>query len=669
MRETFPDTWVFWIHASTHGRYEQSVRDIADLARIPGRSESTADIYNLFRDWLREKASRKWLIVLDNADEVDFLVERFNGSVSLFERLPVCDQGNILITSRSMSSAERLVDMKARIPIPRMDRQQAAMLLQHKLGSQVAGVANTEDCEALAVALDFMPLAISQAAAYIQQRGTLSSVKQYLAKLDKKDQSKRSILDENFKDHRRDPEAHSAIMATWQISFEHLRRERQSATDLLSLMCFCDRQAIPSVLLQTLESDEKSNTTRLESNDNAGTSSAGDSATSPDVEEEFSKDIAMLKGFAFISNSSDSCTFEMHRLVQLATQRWLYNQGQAEHWKKVFIRNLDILFPSGDYETWETCRKLFPHAIAVSHLEITDREALLLKASICERGGRYANTRSLLGEAEEMCSTSYKIRAEIFGSENLDTLESMSKLAATYCSQGRTNEAEQLVLQVLKAKEKLFGPEHLETLPSLSQLANVYKHQRRLSEAEQLDIKVLQHIEALLGPKHPDTYDTMELLVTTYVEQERWSEAEQLHVKLLEARKAMLGPEHPDTLRIIGYLADAYIGEMRHDEAEQLLIKLVETSKSVLGPEHPDTLTSIRKLAVTYVEQGRWVEATDLLTQAVDKAQKALGPQHPDTELAILQLERVGLMQQLDALQKGLAISVDQRKDSETPGA
>jgi hypothetical protein len=57
------------------------------------------------------------------------------------------------------------------------------------------------------------------------------------------------------------------------------------------------------------------------------------------------------------------------------------------------------------------------------------------------------------------------------------------------------------------------------------------------------------------------------------------------------------------------------------------------------------------------------------LTQAVDKAQKALGPQHPDTELAILQLERVGLMQQLDALQKGLAISVDQRKDSETPGA
>ena len=42
-------------------------------------------------------------------------------------------------------------------------------------------------------------------------------------------------------------------MATWQISFEHIRQERPSAAQLLSLMSLFDRQGIPYHLLCKFE--------------------------------------------------------------------------------------------------------------------------------------------------------------------------------------------------------------------------------------------------------------------------------------------------------------------------------------------------------------------------------------------------------------------------------
>ena len=65
---------------------------------------------------------------------------------------------------------------------------------------------NRELDEALELtkALDHMPLAINQAAAYISQEWPLCSVQQYLEKLSESEKSKLSLLDLNEGDLRRD---------------------------------------------------------------------------------------------------------------------------------------------------------------------------------------------------------------------------------------------------------------------------------------------------------------------------------------------------------------------------------------------------------------------------------------------------------------------------------
>src|SRR5204862_4047757 len=103
----------------------------------------------------------------------------------------------------------------------------------------------------LAAALEYMPLAIVQAVAYISQRAPRFSVRQYLEEFRKSDRKKTNLL--NYYDGvhlRRDWEAKNSIIITWQISFDYIRQTRPSAANLLSLMSFYDCQGIPEGLLR-----------------------------------------------------------------------------------------------------------------------------------------------------------------------------------------------------------------------------------------------------------------------------------------------------------------------------------------------------------------------------------------------------------------------------------
>lgn len=57
-------------------------------------------------------------------------------------------------------------------------------------------------------------------------------------------------------------------------------------------------------------------------------------------------DVTMIRDFSFISLITNATVFEMHRLVQLATRKWLEDQSQLERWKGQSVINLNAEFPS-----------------------------------------------------------------------------------------------------------------------------------------------------------------------------------------------------------------------------------------------------------------------------------------------------------------------------------
>ena len=429
-----------------------------------------------------------------------------------------------------------------------MDEGIAMDLLRKKL----QGDFNEDDAKRLLHALDYMPLAITQAAAFISQRSPHTTISKYLQDLQKSDTDRARLLNKHVTDTRRDGKASNSIITTWQISFENICKERPSASQLLSLMCLFDRQGIPKSLLngRYQESNEIDNS-----------------------EDDFEDDIYTLCSYSLIGTDADATEFEMHQLVQFSTKSWLELRGEAEKWKGKFIATMDEEFPLGRYENWTKCQKLFPHVEKVLEYRPANQDYLQRWASIVFNAGWYASDKGNYGIAEKM------------------------------------------IKQAADVYKTALGPEHPSTLSSMDSLALIYWNQGRWKKAEELQVRVIETILTVQGQEYLDTLSSMNNLASTYRDQGRWKAAEELEVLVMETRKTVQGREHPDTLTSMSNLASTYCNQGRWKEAEELQVLVMETRKTVLGQEHPSTLTSMNNLASSYWNQGRWKEAEELDVQ------------------------------------------------------
>ncbi|KAF2715872.1 hypothetical protein K431DRAFT_199417, partial [Polychaeton citri CBS 116435] len=271
---------------------------------------------------------------------------------SRIESFPNSPNGSMLITTRHRLVAQRFADGVNVIALD-PDESHARELLQKKL--KHSGPAYS--VQALAAALEYMPLAIVQATAYINHRAPRCSAEEYLQELSRSDRARSSLLKEQPAELelRRDlHEAKNSILLTWQISFEHLRSTRQTAADLLALMSFYDHQAIPDFLVRPQVVNNPSD-------DSSASRVDSDSNSESTVDDTFEKDIDTLRDYSFISATTSS-SFEMHRLVQLGARLWLQDQDLHLLWEQKSLQRLDAMLPGATYENWETCRALYPHA-------------------------------------------------------------------------------------------------------------------------------------------------------------------------------------------------------------------------------------------------------------------------------------------------------------------
>lgn len=287
--------------------------------------------------------------------------------------LPESSNGSVLITSRSREAAFELVgDDEDILKVEPMSESYALALFRKKLRSE-----DEDGVLELLQHLDYMPLAISQAATYIRQRAPRVKVSTYLKDFQRNERDRASLLNIVVRDRRRDGKASNSVLATWQISFEYIRTDRPSAARLLSLMSFFDRQGIAEELI----------TSRYGEDDGA---------------VDFEEDIMVLRSFSLVALSIKNDVFEMHRLVQFATRKWLEQRQEQERWKETYIAIMADAFPPGRYENWRRCRMLFPHAVLVLEYRPTDEDIIRQWTAVLSNAAWYAAEQGSYDEAELM---------------------------------------------------------------------------------------------------------------------------------------------------------------------------------------------------------------------------------------------------------------------------
>lgn len=596
-KERQADSNVFWIHASTKERFEQAFKAISRKLQLSGWNNPDVNPLDLVSDWL--SGDTRWLLILDNADDSDVFFdqpptttfqhpESQSPTMPLVMYIPQTSRGgSILITSRNRDAAFRLTDnVENLIDVPYMIKEDATTLLCNKLPKD-----NSSDEEKFELVdlLEYLPLAITQAASYISVRRTRMTVARYSNLLRKSDR----ILLDDMGDLRRDPTIPSSVLLTWHISFDQINKENRSAAELLSVMSVLDRQGIPQYVLQNKDEDDF----------------------------EFEKRLAPLEEFSLITLDDSGQSFQMHRLVQMAIRSWLKRHGEIDHWKQNATNLITKVLPSSNYKNWKTWETLLPHSEVVLEYNFPNRASQLLHAKVLFCTASYLTGQGKYDTATERCQHALNIQVDIMGEGDIGTVDALLLLARLKSGMGansvpRIFEDSEILgrraIEVLETKHVKDSDRLYRAQNQLAISLLMSGHDRKVEEGTTILRSMLVSEEQSLGVDHPRTLGVMHNIATAFRRQEKYIEAEMLHRKALESRLRTLDDKHPSTLDSMYSLARVLHRQKRHKEAQEYAQRALDLQRTVLGEKHEGTLITTRVLIDILHDQGSYREAEEL---------------------------------------------------------
>ena len=649
-REKNPKASVFWLHGSVD-RFPQAYREIARRADIP---VANGDPLELVTEWLNDPRSGQWLLVIDNADDVSAffgskskITESRENLKPLARYVPHGSNGFILITTRDSRVGERLCNREKPIQVLPMNAAEAEDLLRSKISDDLWV---EEDARELLQDLAYLPLAITQAAAFISENN--QTISEYLRILRMGDGDLQELLSEDLEDPRRDLDTDNSVMRTWKISFDQILKEKPRAADVLSLMAVLERSGVPEVLLR----------------------STGESETG------FKTALGTLQAFSLITgDKGKSLTFSMHRLVQLTTQKWLELRGGLSRWQAEALRVLSVVYPEPSYQTWVECESFAPHVQLVLSYPFPSDAAALHRANLLSKRcmfefdmGRLHTSQEDGSEArtlhERLCSEDDPVllrdlylhgiwhesqgdnvqakelfaRAasgfeKVLGIAHKYTSESIQNLGCVLVRLGEYEAAEKVITRALDTQEKLCGPNARSVLLCMQSLGSLMMARDDFEGAEKILREARKRYEVTLGSDHVETLDCLTLLAIVLTEE--WNpEAVSLLETVVDALENKLGPNQMETIRAIVRLSEAICIMSDNDAAEALLRGALVRQDSL---HTPGSLILLHQLGVVLQRQLRLEESERMYRKVVAEEERVFGKEDANTLCTLTNLAQV----------------------------
>ncbi|KAL3475217.1 purine and uridine phosphorylase [Aspergillus californicus] len=536
---------IFWIPCTSPESVEQAYLNIALALDVI--TTHTTEAKEKVRDHLSQKDAGNWLLILDNADDMNMWTKGTHAR-ALTDFLPQSEQGHIVFTTRSRKVAVELVSFHV-ILISEPDIASAVEILRSSLIEESL-VDDTDITTTLLQQLAFLPLAISQAAAYINQNNI--TLREYIELLDEQESDVIKLLGKDFGNEGRYREIQNLVASTWFISFQQIQHLDQLAADYLSFMACISPRNIPHSLLP----EPSSQLQKIEA-------------------------LGILKAFSFISEDTTDRSLNIHRLVHLATRNWLRQNQQfsLQIWK--VANRLNEVFPDRDESNRKLWRKYLPHALAL----IVESD-FKIKQDYFDLVGNIGDCLYVDGryeDAKDIQEQLVKDHKRIFGPKHQNTRHIMSCLAGSYWSLGLYRQAEELALQIVETDKQEYGLESHRTLT----------------------VQVLDTRKRVLGPEHHGTASSMILMADICHDQGQFNETEQLAISALEIQQKALGAKHPSVLGTMSRLAWTWKELGKNQDALDLMEECLRLSLEVLRPEHPDTIYNLKIL-------NRWKQGDDI---------------------------------------------------------
>jgi transcriptional regulator with XRE-family HTH domain len=449
-----------------------------------------------------------WLLIFDN------VVKR----TSLERFLPPAGDGRVLITTQNQHwPTGQGLNVSVLGPEVASD-----FLLNRTTDSNRAAALE------LAVQMGGLPLALEQAAAYMQATGT--TLGRYLHLF--RDRQADLLARGEAAGHPAD------VAATLGLALSRLAGEAPAAAGLVRLVAFLAPEAVP---LDLLLADEK--TPGL-----FGPEVAAEIGPLLGDPVAFGDAVAALRRYSLVTPAGDALVM-VHRLVQAITRDQL-SAEMASQWKQAAAALIEAAVPA-DPEApgaWPVCTLLLPHARVA--LNLTSNGMRQVAQSI-GYSGNYSAARDLF----RLIADSRADENDAYSHEHPDTLEARAAFAYWTGLAGDPAAARDQYAALLPIRQRILGPEHPDTLTTRADLAYWTGATGAAAAARDQYAVLLPIRQRILGPEHPDTLSTLSNIARWTGEAGDPAAARDQYAALLPIRQRILGPEHPDTLTTLSGLA------------------------------------------------------------------------------------------------------------------
>ena len=317
---------VLWIPVFSTSSFNEACAKI--IANIPQFKDSRKDTRLILKEHFSSRSAGSWLIILDSADDQELMFGNEHSSSSsspssyqgLMSFMPESDLGSILITSRNREIGLR-IDRNHMIRLAEMSTEEASQLFMAllKINPGLTDISSLQ-VYTLAKILEGIPLAITQAAAYINR--THTSVHDYLTLWQTTSDEERLNLFHIKQQGARYSNLQDSIASIWLLSFKEITEADPIGGDLLvSIACIEPKAIRPSMLLVG------------------------------HPEEVQRHAIKLLLNYAFLTErEEEEEVYDMHTLVHAVLRQWI-GRARLKEAEESVQKHLEDMSTSDDDES------------------------------------------------------------------------------------------------------------------------------------------------------------------------------------------------------------------------------------------------------------------------------------------------------------------------------
>jgi Tfp pilus assembly protein PilF len=463
-----------------------------------------------------------------------------------------------------------------RLEVGVVGREPAAALLLARTGSRDRAAA-----EALAGELGALPLAVEQAAAFMEQTGL--GLGEYLAM------------------YRRDREvllgkgepvaAGATVDATVRLAIQPVAQRSPAAVELLALCAFLAPEAIPHRLLRAKPQVLPGRLRRVVADEPA-----------------YAEAVGVLHGFSLLELAPAGVG--VHRLVQAVTRRRLDPRERAAWVARAVTLSLTA-WPEESWlpPAWPWCGQLLPHALAAAeHAEQlgTAREST---GALLNQVGLYLAGRAELPAARTTLERALAIKEAAHEPDHPQVAVTLDNLGLVLAELGELAAARARLERALAIRELAYGSHHPQLARTLTNLGNVLAELGKLPQAHAHHERALAIFETAHGPDHPQVAVTLTNLGLVLRQLGKLPQAHARLERALGIREAAYGPNHPEVARTLGNLGLVLRQLGALPDAQARLERALAIFEAAYGPEHLLVARTLTNLGVVLRQLGELQKA------------------------------------------------------------